>query len=38
MENMNDERNMEFYVFVPCTVIQLCNVNQQNAHSIKLMF
>jgi hypothetical protein len=24
--------------FAPCIVVQLCNVNQQNAHSLKLMF
>jgi predicted permease len=29
--------NIIFYVFVPCIVIQLCNVNQQNA-LFKLMF
>jgi len=25
------EQYLEIYVFVPCIVIQLCNVNQQNA-------
>ena len=27
-----------FMFFVPCNVIQLCNVNQQNAHFFILMF
>jgi len=29
--------NLCFYVFVPCIVIQLCNVNQK-MHIFKLMF
>jgi len=39
--NDTESNNMQLinncYVFVPCIVIQLCNVNQQNA-LFKLMF
>jgi hypothetical protein len=28
----------EFYVFVPCFVIQLCNINQQNTQILKQYF
>ena len=30
------EQYLEIYVFVPCIVIQLCNVNQQNASFFKI--
>jgi len=28
----------KFMLFVPCIVIKLYNINEQNAHSFKLMF